>query len=61
MTLNNSAVILKTAKACAQLHGLDYISGTSIYIKGKFEELKDHQKVILTRLSQGVVNLRSLK
>ena len=47
MALNNSGVVFKTAKACAQLNGLDFMSASSIYIKGNFKELKDDQKVIL--------------
>jgi hypothetical protein len=45
VALNNSAAVMKTAKACAQLNGLDFISGTSIYIKGNFHDLKSDQKV----------------
>ena len=50
----NSAIVMKTAKACAQIHGLDFKTGTSIYIKGNFKELKNDQKVIFIFLIQAI-------
>lgn len=43
--LNNSGLVFKTAKACAQLYQLDFIAATSIYIRGNFNEIKEEQKV----------------